>query len=60
MITKPAPGVFAMDNQLYREVARKTQSDQARLQAVFEEAERRRALGQSYTLGDYLAEDPGE
>ncbi|GAY18451.1 hypothetical protein [Mycobacterium sp. shizuoka-1] len=50
------PGVYAMDNALYREVARTSGYDQTLLQTVFEESERRRAAGQRYTLAEYRAE----
>jgi hypothetical protein len=52
------PGVYAMDNALYREVARKSGYDQNALQQVFEEAERRRARGETYTTADYLRDQP--
>jgi hypothetical protein len=50
----PIPGVYAVDNEVYLLVARETGYDQAALQKVFEEAERRRAEGKSYTKADYL------
>ncbi|HTZ16472.1 MAG TPA: hypothetical protein VMC78_23125 [Mycobacterium sp.] len=53
------PGVFAMDNALYREVARKSGYDQKLLQRVFEEAERRRARGETYTTADYRRDQSG-
>lgn len=58
-LREPVPGVYAMDNELYRQIARETGYDQSRLQQVFEEAERRRAAGQSYTRADYDAEQSG-
>ncbi|BCO35652.1 hypothetical protein MHEC_20850 [Mycobacterium heckeshornense] len=54
-LQEPVPGVYAMDNELYRYVARETGYDQDALQEVFEESERRRALGESFTKADYLA-----
>lgn len=51
------PGVYAMDNALYREVARRFGYDQNVLQQVFEEAERRRARGETYTTADYLRDE---
>ncbi|EHB44947.1 hypothetical protein MycrhDRAFT_6624 [Mycolicibacterium rhodesiae JS60] len=50
------PGVYAMDNTLYREIARNSGYDQMLLQTVFEESERRRASGQRYSLAEYRAE----
>lgn len=50
------PGVYAMDNTLYREIARNSGYDQMLLQTVFEESERRRASGQGYSLAEYRAE----
>jgi hypothetical protein len=45
-----------MDAELYRYLAREvTGYDWDALQPVFEESERLRALGQSYTKADYLA-----
>ncbi|ATA28110.1 hypothetical protein MLM_1470 [Mycobacterium lepraemurium] len=52
------PDVYAMDNALYHEVARKSGYDQNALQQAFEEAERRRALGKPYTKVEYQAEHP--
>ena len=54
------PGVYAMDNALYREVARKSGYDQNVLQQVFEEAERRRARGETYTTSDYMRDHYGK
>jgi hypothetical protein len=54
-LQEPVPGVYAMDNELYRYVARETGYDQDALQEAFEESERRRALGASFTKADYLA-----
>jgi hypothetical protein len=51
----PIPGVYAMDNELYRQLLREVGYDQNAMQQVFEESERRRAQGQSYTKADYLA-----
>lgn len=53
-------GVYAMDNALYREVARKSGYDQNVLQQVFEEAERRRARDETYTTADYLRDQSGK
>jgi hypothetical protein len=55
-LRKPIPGVYAMDSELYRYLVREVIGyDQDGLQEVFEESERRRAVGQSYTKADYLA-----
>ena len=53
------PGVYAMDNALYRAIARESGYDQNLLQQVFEEAERRRARGETYNRSDYMR-DPHE
>jgi hypothetical protein len=58
--THGIPGVFAMDNALYREVARKSGYDQNVLQQVFEEAERRRARGETHTTSDYMRDHDGK
>jgi hypothetical protein len=46
----PVAGVYAVDNELYRELVHASASERKR---VIEEAERRRRLGQPYTLADY-------
>lgn len=56
-LEEPVVGVWAMDSQLYRHLVLLGGYDQDSLQPVFEEAERRRALGQSFTKEDYLAQD---
>jgi hypothetical protein len=51
-LTEPIPGVYALDRELFlylREHAGHTETQQA-----FEESERRRALGRTYTKDDYL------
>lgn len=48
------PGVYALDQELFLYL--RTHAGVTETQAAFEEAERRRAAGQSYTLADYLAE----
>jgi hypothetical protein len=48
----PIPGVYALDCELFqylREKGMRSEPDHA-----FEEAERRRALGQTHTKADYL------
>ena len=47
----PVAGVYAVDNELYRELVTASAAERKR---VVEEAERRRRLGQTYTLADYL------
>jgi hypothetical protein len=54
-LQEPIPGVYSMDNELYRHLIREVGYDQDALQEVFEESERRRAQGQSYTKAEYLA-----
>jgi hypothetical protein len=46
----PVAGVYAVDNELYRELVHAPASERKR---VIEEAERRRRLGRPYTLADY-------
>lgn len=50
-LREPIPGVYAIDNELYRELVRAPESDR---KFAIEEAERRRRLGQRYTKSDYL------
>ncbi len=55
-LQRPIPGVYALDRELFlylRSNAGHTETQQA-----FEEAERRRAAGRSYTKDDYLSENP--
>ncbi|MGB2923035.1 MAG: hypothetical protein WA944_02965 [Mycobacterium sp.] len=44
-----------MESELYRYVAQDVGYDWDILQGVFEEAERRRAAGETYSKADYLA-----
>ena len=48
----PVDGVYAIDNELYRELVHAPAAERKR---TIDEAERRRRLGQLYTLSDYLA-----
>jgi hypothetical protein len=50
-LREPVPGVYAVDNQLYRQLVHAPAAERKR---TIEEAERRRRLGQPYTLKDYL------
>ncbi len=50
----PIPGVYAMDRELFLYV--RTNAGNTATQQAFEEAERRRATGHSYTKSDYIAE----
>jgi hypothetical protein len=56
----PIPGVYALDRELF--VYLRTHLGHTATQDAFEEAERRRAAGRSYTMADYLHEkdDPPE
>lgn len=54
-LRKPVPGVYAMDNELYRTLLREVGYHQNAMQQVFEESEHRRAQGATYTKADYLA-----
>ena len=53
-LVEPIPGVYALDRELFLYL--RTYVGVAETQLAFEEAERRRAAGQSYTKDDYLAE----
>ncbi|BBX30403.1 hypothetical protein [Mycolicibacterium alvei] len=53
-LTHPIPGVYALDLDLFLYL--RSHAGVAQTQLAFEEAERRRAAGKSYTKGDYLAE----
>lgn len=55
-LTQPIPGVYALDRELFLYL--RTHAGVAQTQLAFEEAERRRAAGQSYTKDDYLTEHP--
>jgi hypothetical protein len=67
-LANPIPGVYAMDAELFGYLRGLDQASDstapyarvtsASLDLAFEEAERRRALGQTYTKADYLAEHP--
>lgn len=52
-LSEPVPGVYAIDNELYRELVHASQAERER---VVREAERRRVAGLSYTRADYEAE----
>jgi hypothetical protein len=52
-LREPVPGVYAVDNELYRELVH---APAAEREHVVKEAERRRRLGQPYTLADYRRE----
>jgi hypothetical protein len=46
----PVDGVYAVDNELYRELVHASSAERER---TVKEAERRRRLGEAYTLSDY-------
>jgi hypothetical protein len=52
-LEEPVPGIYAMDNDLYRELMHEGTA-QADVMRAFEEAEERRQQGQPYTKDDYL------
>lgn len=52
----PIPGVYALDRDLF--VHLRTTAGHTATQEAFEEAERRRAVGRSYTKDDFLRENP--
>jgi hypothetical protein len=49
-LREPVPGVYAVDNELYRELVHAPSAERER---TVKEAERRRRLGESYMLSDY-------
>ena len=49
-LREPMDGVYAVDNELYRELVHAPAAERER---TIKEAERRRRLGQAYTLSDY-------
>lgn len=52
----PIPGVYALDRELFLYL--RSHAGHTATQQAFEEAERRRAAGRSYTKADYLSENP--
>ncbi len=54
-LNQPIPGVYALDRELFLYL--RSHAGHSETQQAFEEAERRRAAGQSYTKNDYLAEN---
>ena len=52
----PIPGVYALDRELFLYL--RSHAGHSATQLAFEEAERRRAEGRSYTKADYLSENP--
>jgi hypothetical protein len=48
----PVPGIYALDRELF--IYLRESGKRSELNGAFEEAERRRALGQTYTKADYL------
>lgn len=53
-LADPIPGVYALDRELFLYL--RSRFGVAQTLLAFEEAERRRAVGQSYTKDDWLAE----
>lgn len=51
-LVQPIPGVFALDRELFLYL--RTEHGVAEVNRAFEEAERRRALGQPYTKREYM------
>ena len=49
-LREPVDGVYAVDNELYRELVHAPSAERER---TVKEAERRRRLGEAYTLSDY-------
>lgn len=56
-LVEPIPGVQALDRELF--VYLRQEHGVQAVERAFEESERRRALGQSYTKSDYLREHSG-
>ncbi len=50
-LREPINGIYAVDNELYRELVHAPADERDR---AVREAERRRRLGQTYTLAEYL------
>lgn len=50
-LREPIDGIYAVDNDLYRELVHAPAAERDR---AVKEAERRRRLGQTYTLAEYL------
>lgn len=55
-LREPIEGIYAVDNELYRQLIDAPTEERER---VIEEAERRRRLGQTYTLADYRRDSAG-
>lgn len=53
-LTSPIPGMYALDRELFLYL--RGQFGHVETQRAFEEAERRRAQGRTYTKNDYLVE----
>ncbi|MGH3959886.1 hypothetical protein [Mycobacterium sp.] len=56
-LAHPIPGIYAMDNELFLYL--RQNKGIAETERAFAEAERRRALGQTYTKADYEPEAAG-
>jgi hypothetical protein len=54
-LENPIPGVYALDRELFLHL--RANAGVTETQRAFEEAERRRAEGRSYTKNDYLQEN---
>jgi hypothetical protein len=52
-LREPVDGVYAVDNELYRELVHAPSAERER---TVKEAERRRRLGEPYTLSDYRSD----
>jgi hypothetical protein len=55
-LREPIDGIYAVDNELYRQLIDAAPEERER---AVQEAERRRRRGQTYTLADYRRESPG-
>ena len=53
---EPIDGIYAVDNELYRQLIDATPEERER---AVNDAERRRRLGERYTLSDYLRDREG-
>jgi len=55
-LREPIEGIYAVDNELYRQLIDAPAEERER---AVQEAERRRRLGQTYTLADYRRDSAG-
>jgi hypothetical protein len=56
-LREPIDGIYAVDNDLYRQLIDATPEERER---AVQEAERKRRLGEQYTLSDYRRDREGK